>query len=193
MIPLDFDFSRTLSPYAFAEINLKETASGLRGGRIPKPVYVQVRLMAKALKSPTQLQNASQRCQNTICCRCGGISSQCLPEYGQSYTMHTLTQGSSNKLLTTLMSAFGDLYKVDSPQGSGDRKRRTRKTRTSSRSPEVTWSFLPWSFLFKVTKSFYSGPLSSTDPRVPVFSMLTPFASKCLALEQPSRSAGSAK
>ena len=82
------------------EINLKETASGLRGGRIPKPVYVQVRLMAKALKSPTQLQNASQRCQNTICCRCGGISSQCLPEYGQSCMMLTLIRGSSNIYLT---------------------------------------------------------------------------------------------
>ena len=32
-----------MSPYAFAELNLKETASGLRGGRIPKPVYVQVK------------------------------------------------------------------------------------------------------------------------------------------------------
>ena len=40
-------FARTLSPYAFAELNLKETASGLRGGKIPKPVYVQVRSQAR--------------------------------------------------------------------------------------------------------------------------------------------------
>ena len=44
---------RTLSPYAFAELNLKETASGLRGGRIPKPVYVQVK-PKMLVKSPVQ-------------------------------------------------------------------------------------------------------------------------------------------
>ena len=41
-----------MSPYAFAELNLKETASGLRGGRIPKPVYVQVKPQTPFPKIP---------------------------------------------------------------------------------------------------------------------------------------------
>ena len=34
-----------LGPYAFSGVRLREAASGLRGGRIPKPVYVQVPLL----------------------------------------------------------------------------------------------------------------------------------------------------
>ena len=63
-------------------------------------------LLGSDPKNPTGLQNLSQQCQNTICCRCGEISSQCLREYGQSCMMLTLTRGSF---------CFGDLYKVDSP------------------------------------------------------------------------------
>ena len=51
---------RTLSPYAIAELNLKETASGLRGGRIPKPVYVQVKPKKSCMPSNPFLTTMSK-------------------------------------------------------------------------------------------------------------------------------------